>query len=405
MNETRIKKIYLHLGVHKTASTTIQETLGRFRGVLEKEGYLYPEFFLDTQRIYNHSIPIYNLFTEFPELYHINLSKQITSALAIAEMNSNYRKQLENQINEFKGEHLIISGEDISVLSKTALSKFVEYLRSLTDKEVRVMVILFCRNPNGWVRSSVQEVVKNSLSLNEAFDRYSRLSKSNYKRLLTKIFSIFPKEDFVVIRYEDAIKNEAGPVGAFLECISANSLIPLLSENRIYNRSLSYEAVKLHSFIHTFLNENPDPPKIPLTQKYKHALVEAVPGIPFALDQHQSEIIASNAQEDYDWLCSAFDLPPYSESEVEKLDFYNAWSKMTLEFLQSTLPNHPEEIRIQILYTLEEELKQHSSDFTPAQRIRIQNFLNENGVIVGSNTLKNQIAQKVKMLKNKFFAK
>ena len=82
-----INNIFLHIGVHKTASTTIQNTLYSEREKLSDAGILYPEFRLGDIVISNHSIQFYSLFCEEPEKYHINVSHGFTTNEAIQQMN------------------------------------------------------------------------------------------------------------------------------------------------------------------------------------------------------------------------------------------------------------------------------------------------------------------------------
>jgi hypothetical protein len=76
-----IKTIFLHIGVHKTASTTIQNTFYTEQAKLAEAGILYPEFRLGDIAISNHSIPFYSLLGEEPGKYHINVSHGFTTKI------------------------------------------------------------------------------------------------------------------------------------------------------------------------------------------------------------------------------------------------------------------------------------------------------------------------------------
>ena len=86
-----IKNIFLHIGIHKTASTTIQNTLYLERSKLIETGVLYPAFKARNIDISNHSIPFYSLFNKHPEKYHFNVSHGFTTGeacLACQELNT-----------------------------------------------------------------------------------------------------------------------------------------------------------------------------------------------------------------------------------------------------------------------------------------------------------------------------
>jgi hypothetical protein len=61
-----IKKIFVHIGVHKTGSTSIQQMLGRNREILIKHGFLYPVFKARSANIFNHSVPFVSMFKKNP---------------------------------------------------------------------------------------------------------------------------------------------------------------------------------------------------------------------------------------------------------------------------------------------------------------------------------------------------
>ena len=61
------KELIIHCGFHKTASSSIQHTLGKNRERLKKEGYYYPDLLVEDNRFYNQSIPVFGFFTSQPE--------------------------------------------------------------------------------------------------------------------------------------------------------------------------------------------------------------------------------------------------------------------------------------------------------------------------------------------------
>src|SRR3989304_5866607 len=68
MNE--VSEIILHVGLHKTGTSSIQETLflNENNKILKNHGFLYPKNWVP-----NHSIPVYSAFCDNPEKYHANI--------------------------------------------------------------------------------------------------------------------------------------------------------------------------------------------------------------------------------------------------------------------------------------------------------------------------------------------
>jgi hypothetical protein len=206
-----IKTIFLHVGVHKTASTTIQNTFFQECAKLLEAGVLYPVFKAGNIAISNHSIPYYSLFREHPEKYHINVSCGYTNSEAINTLHEEYSRQLRGQIMGFKGETLVISGEDISHLQKDELVKLRTYFLEMTHPETSFKVVMMCRHPVSRFRSAIQASVCDfGMPMNKTIQNH--LLRTNYYRNLTSNFSeVFGIENISVIKYEDAITNRYGP--------------------------------------------------------------------------------------------------------------------------------------------------------------------------------------------------
>ena len=108
------KPIYLHLGLHKTATTSFQATCAKNRDELLRQGFHYPLFICGESAIApfdNHSIPLFSLFSSYPERYPVNIRLGINN---LEETHQLYREQLQAALSS---EHdLILSAEDISSL-------------------------------------------------------------------------------------------------------------------------------------------------------------------------------------------------------------------------------------------------------------------------------------------------
>jgi len=93
-----ISEIFLHVGLHKTATSSIQKTLFLKENskLLEDNDYLYPKHWP-----INHSIPIFSIFADSPEKFHINIKKGY-SIQEIKKVNEEYLESLEQEIKKNK---------------------------------------------------------------------------------------------------------------------------------------------------------------------------------------------------------------------------------------------------------------------------------------------------------------
>lgn len=153
-----MKKIVLHVGMHKTASSSIQSTLANNIELLDLQGVHFPIFKLGERNIDNHSIPLYSLFCETPDKYHINTRFGVD----IPAQHLIYKEQLNTMLAE--QDIIILSGEDVCILSKDGLENLKGYLTSFGHK-LEVHCVL--RQPYSLLCSMIQQNIKGGLeSLN-----------------------------------------------------------------------------------------------------------------------------------------------------------------------------------------------------------------------------------------------
>ncbi|RUP83086.1 hypothetical protein C7Y69_03270 [Alteromonas sp. KS69] len=153
-----MKKIVLHVGMHKTASSSIQSTLANNLDLLDSQGAHFPIFKLGKRNIDNHSIPLYSLFCETPDKYHIN----VRFSVDIPAQHALYKEQLDTMLA--KKDFIILSGEDVCILSESGLKSLKDYLTSF-GHELEVHCVL--RQPYSLLCSLIQQNIKGGLeSLN-----------------------------------------------------------------------------------------------------------------------------------------------------------------------------------------------------------------------------------------------
>ena len=240
------KICYLHLGLHKTASTSFQATCANSIDSLRDAGITYPIFSCSSANkpnIRNHSIPIYSLFSEEPEYYHINLKWGIESY--IKEVNSGYNTQLESFLND--SGKILISGEGISSLSEDSLSKFINKIHCY-GYEIKATALV--RSPYRAVCSMLQQAIKGGrhqklISLNNSVSDSTMIrSVPGQAKRVKKLKSIFGKAIYFQ-RFEDACTHVYGPVGFLLEKFLGQDSSAF--EYTKLNESLSNLAVRMQN--------------------------------------------------------------------------------------------------------------------------------------------------------------
>lgn len=236
-----IKKVYLHVGIHKTATSSIQDTLYNNRSLLEDEGYYYPKSWKA-----NHSEIFFNLFADESLYKKLNIKKKIK----LHKLYKNFIKK-NKLINELKNKNinnLILSAESISLLNEKSLNNLKKFiLNDLKIEEIKIIISL--RDKIDYCSSAFQEIVKTG---NNPENKDSILIE--YKEKVEKFIKVFNKTNIIIYKFEDSYNIKNGPVGLFLEKINFNKRIDYILKS---NESLSNMAVDLIFFINNelpFLN-------------------------------------------------------------------------------------------------------------------------------------------------------
>ena len=239
------KICYLHVGLHKTASSSFQRTCAENIDLLQENGVTYPLFSCSAAnkpKIENHSIPIVSLLTEKPENYHINKRWRVSSE--INEVNSSYDIQLENCLTS--SNNVIISGEGISLLSEQSLSKLINKIQR-NNYEIRAFALI--RSPYSMICSAIQEIIKNGkyfelISLNNCVPTSSSTALIGRSNIVKKLKSVFGS-GISFHSFEYACTHSYGPVGFLLKELLSQD--PSAFEYQKTNESLSNLSVRIQN--------------------------------------------------------------------------------------------------------------------------------------------------------------
>ena len=173
-NNPKQKRILLHVGLHKTASTYIQQILGQSNQSLRKQGWNFP-IYSDGQKndLTNHSNLLYTLFAENTDSYVPNIQSKSNNQELFNIFENTLKSELQSDFN------LILSGEDVSALSEASLHKLAKVL-----EPYELTVIAFVRESYSYLCSNLQHRIhrgahglkvevpslsKNCIRLKEAF--------------------------------------------------------------------------------------------------------------------------------------------------------------------------------------------------------------------------------------------
>ena len=215
-----MKTCFLHLGLHKTASSSFQKTCALNRELLAEQGLHYPLFSCSYSKpkrlkINNHSVPLRCLYDSNPQDYHINKRWRVSRLNdAIQDYDSQLRQVLTCNTS------IILSGEGISLLSVQALTQLANRIHS-SGFTLRPFALV--RSPLDYAHSISQQLIRGGqhLELVGCAPLVSPLPMKRLKipdgcRQLSTLKEVFGNQ-LKLIPFRRACRHFYGPVGFLLE--------------------------------------------------------------------------------------------------------------------------------------------------------------------------------------------
>lgn len=170
-------RVFLHAGMHKTGTSSIQASLN---SGLSDPGFIY----LDLGEP-NHSGPLINLFGMKPESYHGNRKRGLTIQ-ELQRIREGLRSSFDDQLKSLGERTTIISAEDACRMS-------IQELALLRDSIARhghhVEVVIYLRPPLGYIESAFQQLIKGGQSIFRLENAYP------YYRNLVLFSEVFGKDN------------------------------------------------------------------------------------------------------------------------------------------------------------------------------------------------------------------
>ncbi|MQT92202.1 hypothetical protein [Pseudomonas helleri] len=225
-----MREIVLHIGMHKTGSSSIQRALTGYDDGITKYADLGYE---------NHSIPFYTAFSGSHQNYHIWQSAGFSVAdIEQKKINSLY--SIEKSLEGYSGRRVVFSGEDISLIPEQGVIELGNILKKYSDK---VLVVGYFRDPDSFVRSNWQEDIKNGVNA-------LNLQGPSYRSRFEKFIRFFGIENVVLKHFQKEKLLGGDAVSDFCSVVN----IDLIKTPDIVNASLSTEAVKCVYILNSFID-------------------------------------------------------------------------------------------------------------------------------------------------------
>ncbi|MBY0330139.1 MAG: hypothetical protein K2X49_05655 [Acetobacteraceae bacterium] len=176
-----MSRVILHVGMHKTGSSSIQASLHAARDALAARRIIYAPLGK------NHSVPIFNAFNDGDAYHRWHRRRGIAEDGTADDVVRGARMLLREHFRSNPGKDFVISGEGIPGLSEQSTKRL---LRFLDLHFARVEVVFFVRPPASFIHSQAQQQIKAGWTL-------ERLTAARFRipyRQFEKYFDLLPPD-------------------------------------------------------------------------------------------------------------------------------------------------------------------------------------------------------------------
>lgn len=291
-------KLYLHVGLHKTGTSSIQNWLAGNREELLAAGFVYP-------RSSVHHNDLYLALCSAPEKEHANVRRGVIGAEAARAHAGAVLAEYGEAVRSAGERDIVISGEELCRLTLAELRALKDFFDPFVDD---YEILCFVRSPVGFSTSYAQEAIKGGGSTLAIESRSPFLPQ--YRERIEKFVTLFSSERVRVVDFDDPGLKSAGAVRTFVNLLGPKAAALEPAEIRL-NSALPMNAVQLLSRINELYPEfvsdgnggeipNPKRARIPLQE------LSRLGGGPFRMDASWQEAVIAACARDVEWLRSEF---------------------------------------------------------------------------------------------------
>ena len=272
----------VHIGMNKTGSSSIQESLGTHLSD--------PNFSYISLSSHNHSGKIVSLFMESPENLHSHVKRGLTLKQINAINEDTHQRLIKNFI-ETSAETQIISGEGISKLSESELLEFKIFLKTYFKK---VSIVAYYRLPYAFMQSAFQQRVKGGLNKFNIKNMYP-----NYRNLFEKFDKVFGRENVSLWKFEPKEFMNGDVVLDFCNRLNIDTTTMKIKRE---NEALSLEALSLLYCYHKFGDGYGVGKKVIQENELLIKVLNTIGNKKFILSHTLTESILHKRKDDLDWI-------------------------------------------------------------------------------------------------------
>jgi hypothetical protein len=221
------RQLVLLAGLHKTATTSIQETCAANAVMLRKAGWNYPLLVSRGEAESNHSWLFHEMFRRAPQLNGLNNQLEVSRPRPPG-WQEKMRSDFASRLVASRATRLLVVAESVEFFDAEELSGMKKWF---AQQGWETQLYCNVRHLSDWTSSFVAQRVGSVFrrSIPDVIEEFRRHGSIVRQRIET-MRQVFPEAEFR--SHEKAVAHPLGPVGSFFESIG----LPQLPASRIVRK-------------------------------------------------------------------------------------------------------------------------------------------------------------------------
>lgn len=305
LSANNIKEVVLHVGLQKTGTSSIQDTLYNEANnqLLLKEGILYPKCWGA-----NHS-SLGGAFHDQPKKLRANRFPKVLTKEEIIRKDRKKLEKFESTLKQHKAKRLVISGEGICLLNRKSLQEMKDYLFNIGLSKADFKVLIYTRDPISWTVSYLQEKIKYGTKSDDLLNNFkNKLLPAMFQDRIGKFIDVFGENSVNVYSFEEARNHEFGISGHFLESINVHKNVIKNIKQVRKNESLSMFTgeflIDINEKVPLIINGKHNPKR----KREDHQPFFQIRGNKFDISIDEKKQLLSVSEKDRAWLKERYDI-------------------------------------------------------------------------------------------------
>jgi hypothetical protein len=299
----RFDRAFLHIGMGKTGSTTVQQVYWAKTALLETRHAIHypvrPVVNSAVGKRGNHSQQIVSMFHPRPETIQSN----ILSGRGRADQARAFAQKLQSDFEQgFKNtdaRDLLLSAEGIPTLTNEAVAAFANWLKQWCE-EVHIVACL--RHPADALSSQIQQRLWNGATLAAM---YLEPPFYKYSELLPRLEKLFGTGRIHTYDFADAVEDPAGLADRLLREFGLNISLPKV-QTKTSNSSMSQQAALLLDSMNRNYPPLLDGNRNPENSGAALRLAGWVPGAKYQAPSLAYKLLEFEARPHLEWLATQY---------------------------------------------------------------------------------------------------